>query len=103
MEDLLVKVTKSRDMISLTGSLIAAKKLSWYFFSIMLNFFPPPKKSKISITVTIPNNLPEPGSVIGSLLNSCSIITFAVSLIDFVGGIEITSLVARAIMSPSLS
>ena len=90
-------------MISLTGSLIAAKKLSSYFFSIMLNLLPPPKKSNISITVTIPNTLPEPGSVIGNLLNSCSIITLAVSLILFEGGIEITSLDAIAMMSPSLS
>ena len=68
----------------------------------MLNFFPPPKKSKISITVTIPKTLPEPGSAIGNLLNSCSIITLAVSLILLVGGIEITSLLAIAMISPSL-
>ena len=103
IEAFVERVIKSRVMISLTGSLIAAKKLSSYFFSIMLNFFPPPKKSNISITVTIPNNLPEPGSEIGNLLNSCSIITFAVSFILFEGGIETTSLVAIAMMSPSLS
>ena len=71
-------------MISLTGSLIAAKKLSLCFFSIISNLLPPPRKSSISIAVTIPKSFFEPGSVTGNLLNSFSIIISAASLMVLV-------------------
>ena len=98
----LIEIT-SLVIISFTWSLIAAKKLSSCFFSIISNLLPPPRKSRISIAVTIPKSLFEPGWVTGNLLNPCSIIISAASLMVLVGGMLMTSFLARVIISPSLS
>ena len=103
MVSLLVIVFTPVVIISLIGALIADKKLPWCFCVIKLYFFPPPKKSRISIVVTIPISFPLPGSVIGTLLKSFLLIKFAISIMDALWDAVTTSLKAISIISPSVS
>jgi hypothetical protein len=82
---------------------MAARKFPSYLSSMILYLSPPPRKSNMSMDVTIPRSLPVPGSVIGSLLNLFLTIISAASFMVAVWGAVTTVFFAMLITSPSCS
>ncbi len=94
-------VTGCAVIISRRSSLTAARKFPPCFTCTRFDLSPPPMKSMMSLTVTIPRRRCVPASTTGSLRNPSLVMISTAWMIEVVRCATTTSLVAIAMTSPS--
>ena len=82
-------------------SFIAFARLPSCLFTTILCFSPPPKKFIMSVEETIPMSFFVPASATGILLKPHLTMVFKAFIIVDLGGIVLTSLVAKSMTLPS--